>query len=236
MNPKLTGGARLFAPIANRVRSARVSARRILVSLAVVPAVLAAASAGQRGGGSPGGVTTLPAVTSLAGSPVTNAAGAPWSELSPPAECGTLAAPVSPAEAARKLFPPRMPHIAQATLLRVLATAYSSAVEETDDSPGLTATNAATRQGIIALSRDLLREFTPGAPFGFGDHVEIPGVGRFVVEDTMSPRYAHRVDIWCPTRDEAMAWGTRHVHIRATHPRKVDAASQIATATPKASG
>jgi 3D (Asp-Asp-Asp) domain-containing protein len=95
-----------------------------------------------------------------------------------------------------------------------MATAYTSAVEECDETPHLTATNRLVRKGIVALSRDLLREFTPGAPFSFGDHVEIAGVGRFVVEDTMNPRYTGRVDIWCSTREEALAWGARRVQLK----------------------
>ena len=35
---------------------------------------------------------------------------------------------------------------------------------ETDDTPFLTAMCTVTAPGVIALSRDLLRTFTPGAP------------------------------------------------------------------------
>src|SRR5262249_51130961 len=69
------------------------------------------------------------------------------------------------------------------------------------------------REGVIALSQDLLREFTPGAPFGFHDRIEIPGLGVFEIEDTMHPRWAHRADVWFPSRDEAMSWGVRNRRI-----------------------
>lgn len=93
--------------------------------------------------------------------------------------------------------------------LHVTVTGYSSCSSETDDSPGLTAANTRTRTGIIALSQDMLREFTPGAPFSFHDRVEIPGLGQFMVEDTMHPRWARRADIWFPSKAAAMQWGRR---------------------------
>jgi 3D (Asp-Asp-Asp) domain-containing protein len=92
---------------------------------------------------------------------------------------------------------------------QVTVTGYSSSVQETDETPGLTATNTSVRQGVIALSQDMLREFTPGAPFSFHDTIEIPGLGRFQIEDTMHPRWVHRADVWFPTREDAMSWGVR---------------------------
>ena len=92
---------------------------------------------------------------------------------------------------------------------QVTVTGYSSSIHETDDSPGLTASNTAARAGVIALSQDLLREFTPGAPFSFDDRVEIPGLGQFQVEDTMHPRWTRRADVWFGSRSEAIDWGRR---------------------------
>jgi 3D (Asp-Asp-Asp) domain-containing protein len=94
-------------------------------------------------------------------------------------------------------------------MISVTVTGYSSSVEETDDSPGITATNTDVREGVLALSQDLLTEFTPGAPFSFHDRVEIPGLGRFFIEDTMHPRWMRRADVWFPSRDEALKWGLR---------------------------
>jgi 3D (Asp-Asp-Asp) domain-containing protein len=98
--------------------------------------------------------------------------------------------------------------------VRVLVTAYASEVGMTDDSPNLTSTNTEPRQGTIALSQDLLRSFTPGAPFDYGDVIEAKGLGRFRVEDTMHPRWTKRADIWFPTRAEALRWGARHMTIK----------------------
>jgi 3D (Asp-Asp-Asp) domain-containing protein len=93
----------------------------------------------------------------------------------------------------------------------VTVTGYSSTPDQTDDTPYITAANTRVRPGIIALSRDLLREFTPGAPFGYGDRLEIEGVGSFLVEDTMNPRYTQRADIWFSTRTAARRWGVRRL-------------------------
>ena len=94
----------------------------------------------------------------------------------------------------------------------VTVTGYSSTADQTDATPFITAANTRVRTGIVALSRDLLREYTPGAPFQFGDRVLIRGIGEFRVEDTMNRRYRKRVDIWFATRGEARNWGRQHHH------------------------
>lgn len=91
----------------------------------------------------------------------------------------------------------------------VTVTGYSSTPDQTDDTPFVTASNTRVRRGIIAMSRDLLREFTPGAPFSYGDKVQLEGVGVFTVEDTMHPRFDKRVDIWFSSRAAARQWGCR---------------------------
>jgi len=96
---------------------------------------------------------------------------------------------------------------------RVVVSGYSSAAEETDDTPFLTASMTAVQDGCLALSRDLLRTFTPGAPFDFGDYALIPGVGIFLVQDTMHSRWQHRADIWFADRGSAVSWGRRRAWI-----------------------
>jgi 3D (Asp-Asp-Asp) domain-containing protein len=95
--------------------------------------------------------------------------------------------------------------------VKVLATGYSSTIAQTDSTPFVTAANTPSRPGVLAASQDLLREYTPGAPFSFGDRVKIYGVGDFIVEDCMNPRWTNRVDIWFPSRDEAIRFGLREV-------------------------
>jgi 3D (Asp-Asp-Asp) domain-containing protein len=92
-------------------------------------------------------------------------------------------------------------------------TAYTSCRSETDSTPDLTASNTTPRPGTIALSRDLLRTFTPGAPFDFGDKLLIPGVGVFEAHDTMHPRWNGKADIWFTSQEKARAWGRRTVFV-----------------------
>ncbi|MFH1143921.1 MAG: hypothetical protein V1774_05195 [Candidatus Eisenbacteria bacterium] len=96
---------------------------------------------------------------------------------------------------------------------RVTVTGFSSSAHETDDTPFLTASMTTVKDGCLALSRDLLRTFTPGAPFDFGDHVLIPGVGVFLVQDTMHERWRERADIWFADSRAALHWGRRRAWI-----------------------
>jgi 3D (Asp-Asp-Asp) domain-containing protein len=97
--------------------------------------------------------------------------------------------------------------------LLVTVTGYTSAAAQTDDSPTMTASSRHARPGTVALSRDLLRTFTPGAPFDFGDRVLIPGMGMYVVDDTMSPRWTRMADIWFADLKRAKTWGRRDVYL-----------------------
>ncbi|MCK4413244.1 MAG: 3D domain-containing protein [Candidatus Eisenbacteria sp.] len=96
---------------------------------------------------------------------------------------------------------------------KIVVTGYTSSRRETDSTPFLTASMTRVRQGCLALSRDLLRTFTPGAPFDFGDYVMLPGVGVFIVEDTMNARWRNRGDIWFADRSTALHWGHRRAWI-----------------------
>ena len=93
--------------------------------------------------------------------------------------------------------------------IHATVTGYSSSVRETGSTLGLTAAGTPARHGVIALSQDLLREYTPGAPFTFHDRLVIPGIGSFSIEDTMHPRWTRRADIWFSSREEALRWGCR---------------------------
>jgi 3D (Asp-Asp-Asp) domain-containing protein len=93
--------------------------------------------------------------------------------------------------------------------IHVSVSGYTSRICETDSTPFITAANTLTRPGVVALSRDLLKRYTPGAPFEFGDVIHIAGIGDFVVEDAMAGRWQHRADIWFQGLAEAKAFG-RH--------------------------
>lgn len=97
--------------------------------------------------------------------------------------------------------------------IKVTTTGYSSSILETDDTPYTTAANTTTRPGIIALSRDLLKPYTPDAPFSFGDRVWLDGLGEFVVEDSMNRRWQRSADIWFPSRHQAIDFGRRELYL-----------------------
>ncbi|MBI4119664.1 MAG: 3D domain-containing protein [Parcubacteria group bacterium] len=88
---------------------------------------------------------------------------------------------------------------------QVVATAYTSVPEQTDDTPNITASGTYTRDGVIAAN------FLP-----IGTAVKIPklfGDKVFLVEDRMHPRNGSKIDIWLPTVDAAKRFGVKLVKI-----------------------
>jgi 3D (Asp-Asp-Asp) domain-containing protein len=91
--------------------------------------------------------------------------------------------------------------------IRVLATAYSSTPDQTDDTPFTTASNTTVRDGVVASS------FLP-----FGTKLKIPalyGDKIFVVEDSMNRRYQneYRLDVWHPNRADAKEFGVKKIEV-----------------------
>jgi 3D (Asp-Asp-Asp) domain-containing protein len=88
----------------------------------------------------------------------------------------------------------------------VVITAYSSTVEETDDTPFITASGSWVRDGIIANNM-----------LPFGTKIRIPelyGDKVFVVEDRMNWRKSnYHVDIWFPSKSEAKEFGAERTYI-----------------------
>lgn len=87
----------------------------------------------------------------------------------------------------------------------ITATAYSSTIDQTDDTPFITASGTSVRDGIVAAN------FLP-----FGTVFKIPdlyGDKIFIVEDRMNKRYWHRVDIWFPERQMAKEFGIKQIRI-----------------------
>jgi 3D (Asp-Asp-Asp) domain-containing protein len=81
-------------------------------------------------------------------------------------------------------------------------TGYSSSYDETDDDPWLTAYNTLARDGIAASN------ILP-----FGTKIKIPkffGDKIFTIEDKMNPRFGENIDIWFPTKWEALQFGVHH--------------------------
>lgn len=96
--------------------------------------------------------------------------------------------------------------------LEVLATAYNSVPEQTDDSPFEAAWGDILKPDVksIAVSRDLLdmglRQYSK---------VKISGLpGEYVVLDKMNSRWEKKIDIYMGTDvEEALEWGIKRVEI-----------------------
>jgi 3D (Asp-Asp-Asp) domain-containing protein len=90
--------------------------------------------------------------------------------------------------------------------MNVIITAYSSTIQETDESPFLTASGSYVKEGVAA--NNLL-------PFGTRIRIpEIYGDKIFIVEDRLNPRVGfYHVDIWFPSHQEAETFGAQRTYI-----------------------
>ena len=81
-------------------------------------------------------------------------------------------------------------------------TAYTSSVDETDDTPFETASGSRTRDGIVACP----------PKYEFGTKIYIKGK-EYLCEDRMNRRYhdQERFDMWIETKAEAFDWGVREL-------------------------
>lgn len=86
--------------------------------------------------------------------------------------------------------------------ITVIATGYSSTIDQTDESPFITASNSIVRDGIVA--NNLL---------AFGTKVRLPelfGDKVFEVDDRMHSRKGNfHVDVWFPTTEQAKQFGAK---------------------------
>ena len=99
---------------------------------------------------------------------------------------------------------PAEPADARYTSVRMV-TAYSSSVDQCDDSPFITANGTHVRDGIVAANW-----------LKFGTRVRIPemfGDKVFIVTDRMNPRFDDRLDIWMAERSDAVKFGARRLTI-----------------------
>lgn len=89
--------------------------------------------------------------------------------------------------------------------IEVVITGYSSTPEETDEDPFITASGDWVHDGIVAAN------FLP-----FGTEIRIPeiyGDKIFVIEDRMHPRKKQQIDIWFPSKQEALEFGAHYSYI-----------------------
>ncbi len=90
-------------------------------------------------------------------------------------------------------------------VMHVVASAYNSIPNQTDDTPFITANGTYVHDGVIAAN------FLP-----MGTLLKIPdyyGDQVFIVADRMNKRYDQRIDIWMDGIHEARQFGVRTVAI-----------------------
>jgi len=90
--------------------------------------------------------------------------------------------------------------------IRVVLTAYSSTVEQTDSTPFITANGTYVHDGVVANN---------GLPFGTQIRIpELFGEKVFSVEDRMHWRIGdYQFDIWFPTYEQAKNFGVRYAYV-----------------------
>ncbi|MCU0652868.1 MAG: 3D domain-containing protein [Candidatus Pacebacteria bacterium] len=90
--------------------------------------------------------------------------------------------------------------------IKVVLTAYSSTVEQTDDTPFITANGSYVHDGIVANN---------GLPFGTEIRIpELYGTKVFTVEDRMhQSKGSYNFDIWFPTYEQARNFGVKYAYV-----------------------
>ena len=90
--------------------------------------------------------------------------------------------------------------------IKVILTAYSSTIGQTDDTPFITANGTYVHDGIVANN---------GLPFG--TQIKIPelyGNKVFSVEDRMHWRMGdYHFDVWFPTYEQAKNFGVKYAYV-----------------------
>lgn len=120
----------------------------------------------------------------------------------PPSMEGRLA--LSQTNTLLPIIQPTLPQRVVKTI-PVIVTAYSSTVDQTDDTPFITASGSWVREGIVAAN------FVP-----MGTRIMLPelyGKKVFIVEDRMHPRKKYQVDIWFASYIEAKNFGAKLVNV-----------------------
>lgn len=121
-------------------------------------------------------------------------------------DCGELVEPQFETILPQELvFLSHNPSPKQAGELTIPITAYSSTPEETDATPFITAAGTKVRHGIVAAN------FLP-----FGTKIMIPelfGEQIFVVEDRMARKHGGKIDVWFPSKQQAINFGVQYTKV-----------------------
>lgn len=87
------------------------------------------------------------------------------------------------------------------TLKDITITSYNNHSSQTDSTPNITATNRPVREGMVAVSPDLLKKGIAH----YGDLLYISCFDKwYLIEDTMNSRFERRVDIFLFDKQESL--------------------------------
>jgi len=93
----------------------------------------------------------------------------------------------------------------QPKVIKVVLTGYSSTLDQTDDTPFITASNTRVRDGVVAANF-----------LDFGTKVQIPslfGDKVFTVEDRMAKKNNGKMDIWFSEKYLAKNFGVQEAEV-----------------------
>lgn len=93
------------------------------------------------------------------------------------------------------------PEYIKRVLKNITVTSYNNHENQTDNTPNITATNRPVREGIVAVSRDLIKN----GLIHYGDLVYIDCFEKwFIAEDTMNQRFEKRLDVFLFDKKESL--------------------------------
>jgi 3D (Asp-Asp-Asp) domain-containing protein len=88
------------------------------------------------------------------------------------------------------------------TFYDVIISAYNSKINQTDNTPFITANGTKPNNETIALSRDIILN-----KINYGDTITVILIKDFVVTDTMHKRHTNKADIWTKNVIDALKFG-----------------------------
>ncbi|MBI4132821.1 MAG: 3D domain-containing protein [Candidatus Sungbacteria bacterium] len=150
--------------------------------------------------GSKAGVLPLVLLAAVLGSSFPAAAGSGFEKIEYRLPLGVI---IVNANSILQAKSPSTYELASKFLMHV--TAYSSSVDETDSTPHVTASGTKTRDGVVASNA-----------FPIGTQVKIPdlfGDKILVVEDRMHWRFTDRIDVWMPSKWQALHFGKKQAQV-----------------------
>lgn len=109
----------------------------------------------------------------------------------------------------------------------VRVTSYNSLQSQTDSTPFITSTGTRTRIGVVAASPDIIKRYGFGAKVTFTRFLPsrgcnpkyFPKNATFFIEDSTAARKTNQIDVWLPTRNQSINFGSCYAAVLITSKR-----------------